>query len=287
MTERAASNDPNPGDALADVSTETTPSRRGVRRWWLGAVVIVAVAAFAVTRSSSSSSSDSADTGPVSSVVKGAIDKAIEDLQSQPARSAEVYNAILPSIVVIQTDLASRGTGNGSGLGTGVIINNQGSILTALHVVEKAKTIRVSFADGTETPATVESSDPENDIAVLSTERLPDVLVPAVLGGGLRVGDETFAVGHPLGLVGSISAGVISGLDRSLTRDNGAPLKGLIQFDAAVNPGNSGGPLLNRNGQVVGIVTALANPARDGYFMGIGFAVPIGTAGGAAGAPRK
>ena len=287
MTERAASNDPNPGDALADVSTETTPSRRGVRRWWLGAVVIVAVAAFAVTRSSSSSSSDSADTGPVSSVVKGAIDKAIEDLQSQPARSAEVYNAILPSIVVIQTDLASSGTGNGSGLGTGVIINNQGSILTALHVVEKATTIRVSFADGTETPATVESSDPDNDIAVLSTERLPDVLVPAVLGGGLRVGDETFAVGHPLGLVGSISAGVISGLDRSLTRDNGAPLKGLIQFDAAVNPGNSGGPLLNRNGQVVGIVTALANPARDGYFMGIGFAVPIGTAGGAAGAPRK
>ena len=287
MTERAASNDPNPGDALADVSTETTPSRRGVRRWWLGAVVIVAVAAFAVTRSSSSSSSDSADTGPVSSVVKGAIDKAIEDLQSQPARSAEVYNAILPSIVVIQTDLASRGTGNGSGLGTGVIINNQGSILTALHVVEKAKTIRVSFADGTETPATVESSDPDNDIAVLSTERLPDVLVPAVLGGGLRVGDETFAVGHPLGLVGSISAGVISGLDRSLTRDNGAPLKGLIQFDAAVNPGNSGGPLLNRNGQVVGIVTALANPARDGYFRGIGIAEPIGTAGGAAGAPRK
>lgn len=287
MTERAASNDPNPGDALADVLTETTPSRRGVRRWWLGAVVIVAVAAFAITRSSSSSSSDSADTGPVSSVVKGAIDKAIEDLQSQPARSAEVYNAILPSIVVIQTDLASSGTGNGSGLGTGVIINNQGSILTALHVVEKARTIRVSFADGTETPATVESSDPDNDIAVLSTERLPDVLVPAVLGGGLRVGDETFAVGHPLGLVGSISSGVISGLDRSLTRDNGAPLKGLIQFDAAVNPGNSGGPLLNRNGQVVGIVTALANPARDGYFTGIGFAVPIGTAGGAARAPRK
>ena len=287
MTERAASNDPKPGDALADVSTKTTSSRRGGRRWWLGAVVIVAVAAFAITRSSSSSESDSADAGPVSSVVKGAIDKAIEDLQSQPARSAEVYNAILPSIVVIQTDLASKGTGNGSGLGTGVIINNQGSILTALHVVEKATTIRVSFADGTETPATVESSDPDNDIAVLRTERLPDVLVPAVLGGGLHVGDETFAVGHPLGLVGSISAGVISGLDRSLTRDNGAPLKGLIQFDAAVNPGNSGGPLLNRNGQVVGIVTSLANPARDGYFMGIGFAVPIGTAGGGAGAPRK
>jgi S1-C subfamily serine protease len=87
--------------------------------------------------------------------------------------------------------------------------------------------------------------------------------------------------------VGSISAGVVSGLDRSLSRDDGTPLRGLIQFDAAVNPGNSGGPLLNRNGQVVGIVTALANPAKDGFFMGIGFAVPIGTAGGGAGAPRK
>jgi S1-C subfamily serine protease len=282
VTERAASNDPKPGDALVDVSTESTPSRRG--GWWLGAVVIVAVVAFAVTRSSSSSQSD--DSAPVASVVKGAIDKAIEDLQSQPARSAEVYNMILPSVVVIQTDLSSTAK-NDSGLGTGVIINNQGLILTALHVVEKAATIRVSFADGTETSATIESADPDNDIAVLSTERLPDVLVPAVLGGGLRVGDETFAVGHPLGLVGSISAGVISGLDRSLSRDNGSPLRGLIQFDAAVNPGNSGGPLLNRDGQVVGIVTSLANPARDGYFMGVGFAVPLGTAGGAAGAPRK
>ena len=283
MTERAASNDPKPGDALADVSTKSTPSRRWARRWWLGVAVIVAVAGFAITRSSSSSESD--DSAPVASVVKGVIDKAIEDLQSQPARSAEVYNVILPSVVMIQTDLVSTATG--SGLGTGVIINNQGLILTALHVVQKATTIRVSSADGTETSGTIESEDPENDIAVLSTERLPDVLVPAVLGGGIRVGDETYAVGHPLGLVGSISAGVVSGLDRSLSRDNGAPLRGLIQFDAAVNPGSSGGPLLNRNGQVVGIVTALANPANDGFFMGIGFAVPIGTAGGGAGAPRK
>ena len=98
---------------------------------------------------------------------------------------------------------------------------------------------------------------------------------------------DAFVVGHPLGFVASLSAGVISGLDRSTPRENGTTMTGLIQFDAAVNPGNSGGPLLNRNGQVVGIVTALANPSRDGYFIGIGFAVPIGTAGGAAGAPRK
>ena len=275
MTERAAPYDPKRGDAPSDASTESAPSRRSGRRWWLGAVVIVAIAAFAITRTSSTTQSD--EGAPVASIVQSAIEKAVEDLQSAPARSAEVYNLIIPSIVVIQTDRPS--TTNASGLGTGVIVNDQGLILTALHVVDKATSIRVSFSDGTETRATIESADPENDIAVLSTERLPDVLVPAVLGGGLQVGDETYAVGHPLGLVGSISAGVVSGLDRSLSRDNGAPLRGLIQFDAAVNPGNSGGPLLNRNGQVVGIVTSLANPAKDGYFMGIGFAVPIGTAG--------
>ena len=249
----------------------------------IGVIVIVALAAFLINRDSSSSEPD--EQANTAGLVKSAIEKAIEDLQAAPARSAEVYNAIIPSIVVIQTDRPSSATG--VGLGTGVIVNNQGAILTALHVVENATSLKVSFADGTESAASVEAADAENDIAVLITEFLPDVVVPAVLGGGLRVGDETYAVGHPLGLVGSLSAGVISGLDRSLTRDDGSPLEGLIQFDAAVNPGNSGGPLLNRNGQVVGIVTALANPSKDGYFMGVGFAVPIGTAGGAAGAPRQ
>jgi S1-C subfamily serine protease len=122
---------------------------------------------------------------------------------------------------------------------------------------------------------------------VLTPAKLPEVVVPAVLGGGAQIGDEAFAVGHPLGLVGSLSAGVISGLDRSFPLSNGKTLTGMIQFDAAVNPGNSGGPLLNRNGQVIGIVTGLANPAGDDDFIGIGFAVPIGTAGGAAGAPSR
>jgi S1-C subfamily serine protease len=133
----------------------------------------------------------------------------------------------------------------------------------------------------------VKSSDPDHDIAVLTPAKLPEVVVPAVLGGGAQIGDEAFAVGHPLGLVGSLSSGVISGLDRSFPLSNGKTLTGMIQFDAAVNPGNSGGPLLNRNGQVIGIVTGLANPAGDDDFIGIGFAVPIGTAGGAAGAPSR
>jgi S1-C subfamily serine protease len=102
----------------------------------------------------------------------------------------------------------------------------------------------------------------------------------------MRVGDEAYVVGNPLGLFGSMSAGVISGFERSFKlEDSEQRLEGLIQFDAAANPGNSGGPLLNRYGQVVGIVTALANPTEQDVFIGIGFAVPITTAGGAAGLP--
>jgi S1-C subfamily serine protease len=107
-----------------------------------------------------------------------------------------------------------------------------------------------------------------------------------VLGGGVRVGDVVFAVGHPLGYVDSVSSGVVSATNRTVTVQ-GVKLTGLIQTDAAINPGNSGGPLLNAGGQVVGVVTALANPDDDDSYAGIGFAVPIATAGGAAGAPAK
>jgi S1-C subfamily serine protease len=146
----------------------------------------------------------------------------------------------------------------------------------------------VLFADGSRVVAEVANQQPDLDIAVLHPLSPPDLIVPAVLGStsGLRIGDEAYAVGNPLGLVASMSAGVISGLNRSYELDDGGRLEGLIQFDAAVNPGNSGGPLLNRSGQVTGIVTALANPAEGGdYFIRIGLAVPIGAAGDAAGAP--
>jgi S1-C subfamily serine protease len=93
------------------------------------------------------------------------------------------------------------------------------------------------------------------------------------------------AIGNQLGLTRTTTTGVVSGLDRRATSRGGANLAGLIQFDAAVNPGSSGGPLLNKAGQVVGIVTSLANPSQQGFFIGIGFAVPIGTATGAAGGP--
>ena len=211
---------------------------------------------------------------------------AVTALRAEPPASVAVYDAIRLPLVAVHSE--RRGAaGVRPGLGTGVVVNTQGDILTSLHVVDGSTNIRVSFSDGTESPASVRSADPDHDIAVLKPATLPEVVVPAVLGGGAQVGDEAFVVGHPLGLTGSLSTGVISGLDRSFPLANGRTMGGMIQFDAAVNPGNSGGPLLNRNGQVIGIVTGLANPTGQDHFVGIGFAVPIGTAGGAAGAPAR
>ena len=278
----------DPGDATP-VAPDQPPARSGRlgRRAWIatGAIVAAAVALVIVGLVARGESEPALERADVGTIASGVAEKAIEDLRAAPATSAVVYQQILPSLVQIQaTRPSSRAEG---GLGTGVIVNASGAILTALHVVDGATTIRLSFVDGTRSRGQIVSADPDNDIAVLVPDRPPQPIVPAVLGGGGQIGDEAYAVGHPLGFVGSLSSGVISGLDRVVEAPNGRMLRGLIQFDAAVNPGNSGGPLLNRGGQVIGIVTGLAGPSRDGYFSGIGFAVPIGAAGGAADAPPK
>ena len=157
-----------------------------------------------------------------------------------------------------------------------------GSVLTAAHVIAGASSIKVTFFDGTTSAASVASEDTQQDIATLTPATLPDTTVPAVLGGGVGIGDAVVAIGNPLGLTATTTSGVVSGLDRTVARpEGGGNRTGLIQFDAAVNPGNSGGPLLNDQGQVVGIVVALANPTGADTFIGIGFAVPIGSALGA------
>ncbi|AGL13781.1 peptidase S1 family protein [Actinoplanes sp. N902-109] len=207
-----------------------------------------------------------------------------------PLSTAEVYRSLVPSVVRIET--TRRGSSSAAGsmaesaIGTGVIVNADGSILTAFHVVDGATSIKVSYTDGTATAATVADSDPVNDIATLTPQKLPETVVPAVLGGAPGVGDNVVAIGNPLGLTMSTSSGVVSGLDRVI---NGKPADaaGLIQFDAAVNPGSSGGPLINDRGEVIGIVVSLANPTDAGTFIGIGFAVPIGSAlGGGPGSGR-
>jgi putative serine protease PepD len=198
---------------------------------------------------------------------------------------AQVYAKLAPSVVSI------KATGSGTATGTGVVVNADGAILTAHHVIEGATTISVTFADGTVADAAVAAKAPEMDIAMLLPAELPSVLVPVVLGAsrGVGVGDDVVAIGNQLGLSLSTTSGVVSGLDRAISGGDDSPdLKGLIQFDAAVNPGSSGGPLVNFRGETVGIVVALANPTDAGTFIGVGFAVPIGQAlGGGASRPPQ
>lgn len=174
------------------------------------------------------------------------------------------------------------------GVGSGVVVVDNGTILTNLHVIRGTKLVRVVFHDGTESDAEVLGIHPENDLAVIKAKTIPDDLAAATLGsaGRLRPGDEVVAVGFPFGIGPSVSSGVVSGLDREFRSPKGERvLTKLIQFDAAANPGNSGGPLVTMQGDVVGIVTAILNPTEAGTFIGIGFAVTIGAAGNSLGMP--
>ncbi len=173
-------------------------------------------------------------------------------------------------------------------VGTGVVIVDNGTILTNLHVVAGAKRVTVTFSDGMESEAVFVGGQPENDLAVIRAKQIPDDLPAATLGSSddLQPGDGVVAVGFPFGIGPSVSAGVVSGLNREFNSPEGKrKLRRLIQFDAAVNPGNSGGPLLNMSGEVVGIVTALLNPTEHHTFIGIGFAATIESAGSAVGVP--
>jgi S1-C subfamily serine protease len=173
-----------------------------------------------------------------------------------------------------------------TGVGSGVVIVDEGIILTNLHVVAHAERVTITFYDGFESEADLVSVHPENDLAVIKARKIPDDLVPATLGSASRLkpGDEVVAVGFPFGIGPSVSAGVVSGLNREFRSPEGdRVLTRLIQFDAAANPGSSGGPLVTMQGDVVGIVTAILSPNRSGSFVGIGFAVTIAAAGGALG----
>ena len=284
-----------PTAVLGGVESEGSESNDGPppgpnpwrRRAWLilGVIGVLAVGGlvWAAVHGSSKPSVSKADVGKV---VDNKVGKAVNDLKGAPPAGVAIFQQVRPELVVVESAGPTHSK-DSSALGSGVIINTQGQILTALHVVQNTGGLTVTFADGTQSAATVQTSDPDHDTAVLNIDKPPSVIVPAVLGGAPRVGDETWALGHPLGLVDTLTSGVISALDRSFPLPNGRTLQGLIQFDAAVSPGNSGGPLLNRKGQVIGIVTGLANPSGNEDFVGIGFAVPISSASRAAGAPAQ
>lgn len=220
--------------------------------------------------------------------VKDSIVQVLASATPAPSFSSKVYQIIQPSLVLIETKTTHESAKDDFGLGSGVVIDEKGDILTSLHVVENSTDIRVTFADGSQSSATIVNKIPEKDIAVVQPDTPPQLLVPAVLGNpsAMRVGDEAFVVGNPFGLYSSMSSGVISGFDRQFKLpEKDIQIDGMIQIDAAVNPGNSGGPLLNRNGDVIGIVTGIVNPTDQDFFVGIGFAVPINVAVGGIGSP--
>ena len=207
-----------------------------------------------------------------------------------PSAATKAYEVIRPSIVRVRRMETDEKTGEDKerGLGTGVVIVDRGVILTSLHVVAGAKRIQVVFYDGLESEATVTGTRPEDDLAVLQAEKIPDDLTAATMRStaDLSVGDEVVAVGFPFGIGPSASAGIVSGLRREFLSPEGKQLlTNLIQFDAAANPGSTGGALVTAHGAVVGIVTAILNPTQQRFFVGIGFAVPIENAASAVGVP--
>ena len=215
-----------------------------------------------------------------------------------PSPAAKAYEAISPTVVRVvglSKNRSRESEKNAEGkderdrsVGTGVVITDKGIILTNLHVVHGADTIQITFADGLESTATITGVQPENDLAVLQAKKIPDDMIAATMRStaDLVPGEQVMAVGFPFGIGPSASAGVISGLKRTFRSPEGKQqMSNLIQFDAAANPGNSGGPLVTMEGEVIGIVTAIYNPNQQRTFVGIGFAVPIENAAAAAGMP--
>ncbi len=207
------------------------------------------------------------------------------DPLNSPAVAADLsalYERVRPSVVLISGQrLGRNGVPSGTGTGTGVVIDTDGHIMTNDHVVRGFDEVFVTFANGDELEAEVLGRDPGNDLAVVRVSEPSGLLVPAELGDSaqVKVGQAVIAIGNPFGLEASLTSGIISGAGRLLPSSaNGRPIRNLLQTDAAVNPGNSGGPLMTLDGKVIGINTAVENPAGGNFFVGVGYAVPINTA---------
>jgi S1-C subfamily serine protease len=220
--------------------------------------------------------------------IDDAVTKSLETA-NLPSQAAKAYEAVQGSIVRVRAFVDDPDGGEiVISTGTGVVILDNGTILTNIHVVDGAQRIGLTFAEGMESDALVVGTQPQDDLAVLKAMAIPDDLQAATLQStaDLRPGDHVTAIGFPFGIGPSVSSGVVSGLKREYRSPEGRRLlTNLIQFDAAANPGNSGGPLVNATGEVVGIVTGILNPTEQRVFVGIGFAVPIENAAAAVGVP--
>ncbi len=290
VADDAAASAPEPGTALPAIPPRTRGQRlftspRALSYWAFG-MALAALVTLWLPPSFAPAGRRATQPPLTQKALDAAVLKTLET-NVMPSEAARAYNKVGPSVVRVRgfgkskdgkTDLAR-------GIGTGVVIVDKGVILTNLHVVQGAESIKVEFADGSVSAAKVTGAQPENDLAVLQAQEVPDDLIAATMRstGDLKPGDRVIAVGFPFGIGPSVSEGIVSGLKRSFRSPQGKQLMtNLIQFDAAANPGNSGGPLVTMDGEVVGIVTAILNP-ESRTFIGIGFAMPIENAAAAAG----
>jgi len=197
--------------------------------------------------------------------------------------TADIYERLRPALVQIRTTTGGQNplAPESGGSGSGIVIGSDGSILTNNHVIAGADSLEVRFADGSTASATVVGRDPGNDLALIRADLEGQGLTVAPLGdsAAVRVGDPILALGNPFNLEGTLTQGIVSALDRTYSPGgNTRPIRAMIQIDAAVNPGNSGGPLINCHAEVIGVNTLLENPTGDNVNVGVAFAVPINAA---------
>lgn len=203
----------------------------------------------------------------------------VRALTAEERTNIEVYKRTSPGVVHIRSTVVRYGfffqPVPSQGTGSGVILDQEGNIVTNSHVVRDARSLEVTLFDGSVFPAVLVGSLRDLDLAVIRIEAPRERLQPIPLGDSkaLEVGQAVYAIGNPFGFQLSLTKGVISSLDRSLLTQEGKKLEGLLQTDAAINPGNSGGPLLDREGRLVGINTAILSPS--GGSVGVGFAIPV------------
>ena len=260
-----------------DATTPDPPRRRGR---WLAAAILPALIGAGVALGVAGLGNDgsksrtvtvvertaSTATTPATTTTARTSDPALANADGDGLSVQQIVRDASPGVVLVQQQ---------RGLGSGFLIDKQGRILTNAHVVDTATTVTVTYADGTTQDASVLASDPTLDVAVLDVDAPPSSAKPLPLGESrsLVVGDPVVAIGNPLGLERTATTGIVSALKRQICSPNDSPIPNAIQTDAAINQGNSGGPLLDSRGRVIGINSQIAS--QGGGFEGIGFAVPI------------
>ncbi len=250
-----------------------------------GLIVALAAAGLVLGGAVETGDDDAAQAPAAEQITQPTTARADDDDVDGPSVN-EIYKEVGPGVIFIQANGVAAETPfgpprrEGQATGTGFVLDDEGRILTNAHVVEGAREVRVRFGEDAPVPAKVVGSDPSTDLALLDVEQPADKLTPIELGDSskLEVGDPTIAIGNPFGFERTVTTGIVSALGREITAPNQFSIDNVIQTDAAVNPGNSGGPLLDAQGRVIGINSQIATNGESRSFAGIAFAVPINTA---------